>query len=122
VNGIWREVNTPMFGDALTLSEGYSRWWSYIPHFIHTPFYCYAYAFGELLTLSLYGRHLEEGPGFAPRYLELLAAGGTDRPEALLKKAGIDLTAPGFWEGGLAVVREWVSEARTLADPGAKTG
>jgi len=122
LNAIWREVNAPMFGDALQLTEGYDRWWSYIPHFIHSPFYCYAYAFGELLTLSLYGRHLEEGPAFAPRYLGLLAAGGTDRPEALLKKAGVDLTAPGFWEGGLAVVREWVSEARTLAGPRAGTG
>jgi len=122
LNAIWREVNAPMFGDALTLTEGYARWWSYIPHFIHTPFYCYAYAFGELLTLSLYGRHLEDGPAFAPRYLELLAAGGTDRPEALLRQAGVDLTAPGFWEGGLAVVREWVSEARRLAGPGAGTG
>jgi oligoendopeptidase F len=122
LNGIWQGVNAPMFGDALTLTEGYARWWSYIPHFIHTPFYCYAYAFGELLTLSLYGRHLEEGTAFAPRYLELLAAGGTDRPERLLKKAGVDLTAPGFWEGGLAVVRTWVSEARRLAGPGARTG
>jgi oligoendopeptidase F len=122
LNGIWRAVNTPMFGDSLTLTAGYDRWWSYIPHFIHSPFYCYAYAFGELLTLSLYGRHLAEGPAFAPRYLELLAAGGTDRPEALLKKAGVDLTAPGFWEGGLAVVRDWVSEARSLAGRGAERG
>lgn len=122
LNGIWRAVNAPMFGDALRLTEGYDRWWSYIPHFIHTPFYCYAYAFGELLTLSLYGRHLAEGPAFAPRYLDLLAAGGTDRPEALLRKAGVDLTAPGFWEGGLAVVREWVSEARSLAGRGAGRG
>jgi len=122
LNAIWRAVNAPMFGDSLTLTAGYDRWWSYIPHFIHTPFYCYAYAFGELLTLSLYGRHLAEGPAFAPRYLELLAAGGTDRPEALLRKAGVDLTAPGFWEGGLKVVREWVSEARSLAGRAAGRG
>jgi oligoendopeptidase F len=118
LNGIWMEASTPMFGDALVLTEGYARWWSYIPHFIHTPFYCYAYAFGELLTLSLYARYLEEGPSFAPRYLDLLAAGGTDRPEALLKRAGVDLTAPGFWDGGLEVLGEWVREARSLAEAG----
>jgi oligoendopeptidase F len=112
---MWMDANRPMFGDALELTDGYGSWWSYIPHFIHTPFYCYAYAFGELLTLSLYARYLDEGAAFAPRYLELLAAGGTDRPEALLAKAGVDLTAPGFWDGGLEVIGEWVSEARTLA-------
>jgi len=120
---MWLAANRPMFGDALTLTDGYARWWSYIPHFIHTPFYCYAYAFGELLTLSLFARHLEEGPAFAPRYLALLAAGGTDRPEALLKRAGVDLTAPGFWDGGLQVVADWVREARRLAEAsGAGTG
>jgi oligoendopeptidase F len=118
LHAIWLEVSRPMFGDALTLTDGYKRWWSYIPHFIHTPFYCYAYAFGELLTLSLYARYLEEGAAFAPRYLALLAAGGTDRPEALLKTAGVDLTATGFWDAGLAVLAEWVREARTLAEPG----
>ncbi|MDH4228549.1 MAG: M3 family oligoendopeptidase [Nitrospirota bacterium] len=121
LNALWMEVNRPMFGDALHLRDDYANWWSYIPHFIHTPFYCYAYAFGELLVLALYARYLEEGETFVPRYLELLAGGGSDRPEALLKCAGVDIGAPGFWDGGLAVIRSWVDEARELGVP-ARTG
>ncbi|MDH5526203.1 MAG: M3 family oligoendopeptidase [Nitrospirota bacterium] len=120
---LWMDANRPMFGDALTLRDEYAGWWSYIPHFVHTPFYCYAYAFGELLVLALYARYLEEGPAFAPRYMELLAAGGSDRPEAILSRAGIDITAPGFWDAGLEMIGGWVAEATGLAArQGAETG
>ncbi len=123
IGTLWMDVNRPMFGDALCLRDDYARWWSYIPHFIHTPFYCYAYAYGELLVLSLYARYLEEGDAFVPRYLELLAAGGTGRPEQLLSPLGVDITAPDFWDGGLAVIRGWVREAETcVAERTAKTG
>jgi oligoendopeptidase F len=123
MSALWMAANRPMFGQSLTLSDGYAGWWRYIPHFVHTPFYCYAYAFGELLVLALYARYLEEGEAFAPRYLTLLANGGSERPEALLAKVGVDIAAPGFWEGGLAVISGWVTEARrTGGEIPARTG
>lgn len=123
IGTLWMDANRPMFGDALSLRGGYAHWWSYIPHFIHTPFYCYAYAYGELLVLSLYARYLEEGDAFVPRYLDLLAAGGTGRPERLLQPLGVDITRPDFWDGGLDVIRGWVREAQAcVAERSAKTG
>ncbi len=78
VNELWMAANRPMHGDAVELTEGYAWWWLYIGHFIHAPFYCYAYAFGELLVLALVQKYKQEGEAFVPRYLELLAAGGSD--------------------------------------------
>jgi oligoendopeptidase F len=115
INALWMDANRAMFGDSVTLTEDYGRWWSYIPHFIHSPFYCYAYAFGALLVFALYRRYTEEGKTFVPKYLGLLAAGGSDAPERLLAELDIDLAAPGFWDGGIAVLDEWVDEAETLA-------
>jgi len=115
VNALWLETNRPMFGDAVRLSDDYGFWWLYIPHFVHTPFYCYAYAFGELLVLALLRRHDEEGAAFVPRYLELLAAGGSEAPPALLAKLGLDITDPAFWDGGLAVLEQMVDEAERTA-------
>jgi oligoendopeptidase F len=105
-----------MFGDSVTLTADYGRWWSYIPHFVHTPFYCYAYAFGALLVFALYRRYLDEGQAFVPKYLALLSAGGSDAPERLLTPLGIDLGAPGFWDGGIAVLESWVDEAESLSE------
>ncbi len=121
IGELWMAANTPMFGDALTLRDGYKGWWRYIPHFIHTPFYCYAYAYGELLVLALYARYLEEGRGFVPKYLEMLTCGGNDSPEAIMAKAGIDITAQGFWQGGLKVIAGWVSDARSAQENLAET-
>ncbi len=115
INTLWMEANRPMFGDAVTLSDDYAWWWLYIPHFVHSPFYCYAYAFGELLVLALVKRYDEEGGAFVPRYLELLAAGGSDSPPALLERVGLDITDPGFWDGGLALLEEMLAEAEALA-------
>ena len=117
IDTLWMEANRPMFGDALTLRDDYASWWRYIPHFVHTPFYCYAYAYGELLVLSLYARYLEQGEAFVPRYLALLAAGGTDRPEKLLAPLGVDITAPDFWGGGVEIIRGWVRQAQEIVDP-----
>ena len=104
-----------MFGDAVRLSEDYGYWWLYIPHFVHTPFYCYAYAFGELLVLALVRRYDEEGEAFVPRYLDLLAAGGSDAPPRLLAKLGLDITDPAFWNGGLSLLEEMLEEAERTA-------
>src|SRR5262249_2993324 len=81
INALWLEANKPMHGDVVRMTEGYGWWWMYIGHFIHVPFYCYAYAFGELLVLALVQKYKQEGPNFVPRYLELLAAGGSDKPD-----------------------------------------
>jgi oligoendopeptidase F len=115
VNELWMDANRPMFGDSVHLSEGYACWWLYIPHFVHSPFYCYAYAYGELLVLALIRRYDEEGAAFVPRYMDLLRAGGSDTPERLLARIGLDIADPGFWDGGLALLEEMVAEAEALA-------
>jgi oligoendopeptidase F len=115
ISTLWMEANRPMFGDSVHLSDDYAWWWLYIPHFVHSPFYCYAYAFGELLVLALLRRYDEEGEAFVPRYLDLLRAGGSDTPQALLARIGLDVSDPGFWDGGLAVLEDLVAEAEALA-------
>lgn len=112
----WMETQRALYGDSVTLTEGYSRWWSYIPHFVHTPGYVYAYAFGELLVLALYARYLEEGDAFATKYRDLLAAGGSDWPHELVGKLGIDLKDPSFWNQGLDAIEALVADAEALAD------
>ena len=111
----WMSTQSAMYGDSVTLTEGYRRWWSYIPHFVHTPGYVYAYAFGELLVLALYARYQAEGPGFARQYRDLLAAGGSDWPHVLVGRLGIDLRDPGFWDRGLDAIEVLVAEAEGLA-------
>ena len=115
INELWLEANRPMFGDAVELTEDYGVWWMYIPHFVHSPFYCYAYAFGELLVLALLRRYEAEGDAFIPRYLELLRSGGAQEPPVLLSGLGVDITDPSFWRGGLVVLEELVAEAESLA-------
>jgi oligoendopeptidase F len=111
----WVETQEELFGDSLEITGGYRMWWSYVPHFINTPGYVYAYAYGLLLALSVYSRYLREGDPFVPRYLELLSAGGSRSPEQLAEIVGINLTDPGFWDAGLALVEEQLSEAEELA-------
>ncbi len=94
---LWRDSQQAMFGDSVTLTADYDVWWSYIPHFLNTPGYVYSYAFGELLVLALYRRYQQEGDSFVPRYLELLAAGGSKSPYDLVQPFGVDLNDPGFW-------------------------
>jgi len=112
---LWMETQEAMFADSVTLTESYRLWWSYIPHFIHSPGYVYAYAFGELLVLALYARYQEAPEGFADRYLELLGAGGSRWPEELVKPLGVDLKDPEFWTRGLGMIDELVGQAEELA-------
>jgi oligoendopeptidase F len=112
---LWTETQAEMFGDAVEITEGYRSWWSYIPHFIDTPGYVYAYAYGQLLALSIYRRYLDEGQEFVPRYLELLAAGGSRAPEELGRLVGVDLADPGFWDSGLDLVDEQLGQAEAAA-------
>jgi oligoendopeptidase F len=111
----WTESQSEMFGDSVQMSDGYKIWWSYIPHFINVPGYVYAYAYGQLFALSAYRRYLDQGESFVPRYLELLGAGGSRSPEELAAMVGIDLADPGFWDAGLALVEEQLTEAERLA-------
>ncbi len=112
---LWLESQGELFADSVEMTKGYRLWWSYIPHFINTPGYVYAYAYGQLLALSVYGRYRQEGRAFVPRYLELLAAGGSRSPEELTAIVGIDLTDPGFWDAGLALIDDQLSQAEQLA-------
>ena len=115
INEFWVEAQSELFGDSVEITEGYHSWWSYVPHFINTPGYVYAYAYGQLLALSAYGRYREQGEAFVPRYLELLASGGSRTPEELGSIVGIDLADPGFWDAGLALVEEQLTAAEALA-------
>jgi oligoendopeptidase F len=113
---LWVDTQAELFGDSVEITEGYRMWWSYIPHFINTPGYVYAYAYGQLLALSIYGRYRAEGDSFVPRYLELLSAGGSLPPEELAAIVGIDLADPGFWDSGLQLIDDQLREAETLAN------
>jgi oligoendopeptidase F len=112
---IWQTTNAALYGDAVTLTDNYRWWWAYIPHFVHSPFYCYAYSFGELLVLALYEKYRREGSAFVPKYLDLLAAGGSDTPQSLLRRIGVDIEDPHFWQLGLGPFAAMVDEAERLA-------
>ncbi|HTX51956.1 MAG TPA: M3 family oligoendopeptidase [Candidatus Baltobacteraceae bacterium] len=112
---LWLEANQRYYGDAVEMTEAYRGGWSYIPHFIHSRFYCYSYVFGELLVLSLYRRYKEEGAAFVPKYLALLTAGGSAAPEDLLKPLGVDLQDPKFWQQGFDEIERLVAQVETLA-------
>jgi oligoendopeptidase F len=109
VTDMWLETQRQMFGGSVILTENYGIWWSYIPHFLHTPGYVYSYAFGELLVLALYGLYRQEGETFVPKYLDLLAAGGSRSPYELVKPFGVDLDDPGFWRNGLKIIDDMLA-------------
>jgi len=116
INHLWLSENRAMFEDSVTLTDDYRWWWMYISHFIHSPFYTYAYVFGHLLVLALYQKYMEEGAGFVPKYLDLLSAGGSQRPDQLIReKIGMDITKTDFWQGGLRFLEQMVEEAERLA-------
>lgn len=111
----WMDTQNAMFQGSVTMTKNYSWWWVYIHHFLNFPFYCYAYAFGNLLVLSLYARYKKEGESFVSKYLNLLAAGGSDSPANLLEEFGIDIEDPNFWNEGMNILRGMVEEAERLA-------
>ena len=115
VNGLWLDSLQPMFGQELELTKDYGWWWDYIPHFFQHSFYCYGYSFGQLLVLALYACYRKEGESFIPKYLKLLAAGGSEAPVKLLAEMGINLEDPAFWKEGMGLVEQMIDEAERLA-------
>ncbi|NCP84731.1 MAG: M3 family oligoendopeptidase [Bacteroidetes bacterium] len=112
---LWRKVQQDLYGDSVTLSPEYDLWWCYIPHFLHSPGYVYAYAFGELLVLALYELYQQGKPGFEDTYVELLSAGGSKKPEELVGMFGFDIQSPEFWKQGIRVIESMIKEAEELA-------
>jgi oligoendopeptidase F len=117
----WLTTQAELLGDAVDLHEDYGLWWSYIPHFIDTPGYVYAYAYGHLLALSVYRRYEQEGEGFVDSYLELLKAGGSRPPEELGQIVGVDLSDPGFWSSGLDLIERQLEAAERAAEEAGRT-
>jgi oligoendopeptidase F len=114
LNAFWMEVQHESLGDSIEFGPGYECFWTYIPHFIHSPFYVYAYAFGDCLVNSLYARYRESETGFQEKYFAMLKAGGTMHHSELLKPFGLDATDPGFWQKGLSVISGLIDELETL--------
>ena len=116
LNEIWMEVQAESLGPAIRFNPGYEVFWTYIGHFIHSPFYVYAYAFGDCLVNSLYAVYERSHEGFAERYLELLAAGGTKHHSELLAPFGLDARDPSFWQTGLNLIDRMISELESLEE------
>jgi oligoendopeptidase F len=114
IGELWLEVQRESLGPAIDLRPGYETFWTYIPHFIHSPFYVYAYAFGDCLVNSLYAVYEHASEGFAERYLEMLSAGGTKHHSELLRPFGLDARDPAFWQGGLSVIERMIDELAAL--------
>ncbi|MET0312925.1 MAG: M3 family oligoendopeptidase [Hansschlegelia sp.] len=114
LNAIWLEVQTESLGPSIRLNEGYEVFWTYIPHFIHSPFYVYAYAFGDCLVNSLYAVYENASDGFAERYFKLLSAGGTKHHSELLAPFGLDAADPAFWQTGLTLIEKMIGELEAL--------
>ena len=114
INGIWMEVQGESLGPAIELKPGYEVFWAYIPHFVHSPFYVYAYAFGDCLVNSLYGLYAEAHPGFVAKYFDMLKAGGSKHHSQLLAPFGLEARDPAFWSKGLEVIEGMIDELESL--------
>lgn len=115
IGELWLQANAPYYGDALNMTKGYEWGWSYIPHFINTPFYCYAYSFGELLVLALYGMFRREGASFVPKYRNLLTSGGSASPAEQMAAIGIDIRDAAFWQVGFDELARLIGDAEQLS-------
>ncbi len=111
INQFWLEENKWMCGDAIEMTEEYGSWWSYVLHFVHYPFYTYAYSFGELMVLSLYEQYQKEGQPFVDKYIEMLSAGGSGYPKDMMVKLGMDIQDPAFWQNGMDLIGRMVDQA-----------
>jgi oligoendopeptidase F len=112
---VWSAENAKYYGDSIQLTDGYRWGWSYITHFFHWPFYCYAYVFGQLLVLALYRMYQEQGAPFVPKFIRLLEGGGSQTPQELLAPLGVDFADPGFWQKGMDELARLVNQAKELA-------
>ena len=119
---LWLDTQADLLGDAVELNDDYGLWWSYIPHFVDAPGYVYAYAYGNLLALSVYRRYEEEGENFVSSYLELLRTGGSRPPEELGRIVGVDLSDPGFWNSGLELIERQLDAAERAAEEAGRAG
>jgi oligoendopeptidase F len=115
LSAIWLESQRAMFGDSVNLRDDYGLWWSYVPHFLQVPGYVYAYSFGELLVLALFNLYQEQGEGFVPKYLDVLAAGDSDYPDNIMAQLGVDLNDPGFWHKGLDAIEKLIDQEESLS-------
>ena len=115
INALWLGVQGETLGPAIQFDEGYKVFWAYIPHFIHSPFYVYAYAFGGCLVNSLYAVYQQAESGFQEKYFDMLKAGGTLRHQQLLAPFGLDASDPDFWQMGLGVIASFIDELEALA-------
>jgi len=110
ISALWLQEQQKVFGDSVEMIPAYRWGWTYISHFIHSRFYCYSYSFGELLTLALFQRYLDEGEAFVPGYMRLLESGGSQRPEHALTQLGIDINQPEFWDRGFRVIEGFLAD------------
>jgi oligoendopeptidase F len=115
ISEIWMQSQKDMFQGSVNLRDQYALWWSYVPHFLGSPGYVYAYSFGELLVLALFNLYQKKGASFVPQYIDVLAAGDSDYPDRILAKAGINLSDPAFWDEGLDALQMLVEQEEALA-------
>jgi oligoendopeptidase F len=116
INALWMSVQAESLGDAFEFMDGYETFWAYIPHFVHSPFYVYAYAFGDGLVNALYAVYAEGAPGFQEKYLDMLRAGGSKHHRELLAPFGLDASDPQFWDRGLSMIAGFIDELEAMED------
>ena len=116
IGALWMSVQGESLGPAFTFMEGYETFWAYIPHFVHSPFYVYAYAFGDGLVNALYAAYEEGDPDFQTKYFDMLKAGGSKHHKELLAPFGLDASDPAFWDKGLAMISGFIDELEALED------
>ncbi|MEI8345177.1 MAG: M3 family oligoendopeptidase, partial [Candidatus Omnitrophota bacterium] len=115
ISNFWVEANRRMYQKSVVLTKTFPHGWKYISHIIHSPFYCYAYSFAQLVVLTLYQKYRQDPAGFVPGYFKMLSLGGSDKPDRIAAAAGLDLKAPDFWKSGLKLLEGYVLEAERLA-------
>jgi oligoendopeptidase F len=111
---MWMETLKEQFGNSVKVDKIFKYEWCVIPHIVNSPFYCYAYNFGELLSYALFARYKKEGKSFIPKIEKILAAGGSEDPDIILKRVGVDMKSEKFWQGSFEIIRGWQNELEKL--------